>query len=83
MLRALRLPALLAVVIAAGCSNPNALLNASISNVLDTALTLWSLEKGPLDKPTAYSLNASNAVRTWEVGTSFEFVLSIDSADRA
>jgi hypothetical protein len=76
------LPALLAFVAAAACSDPNAILPASLSNEVDT-LTLWSLEKGPLTKPTAYSLNARNGVRTWEVGTSFEFLFSMDSTGRA
>jgi hypothetical protein len=79
MPRSLRVPALLAFALAAACSNPNAIPSASLSNTLDT-LTLWSLEKGPLNKPTAYSLNARNGVRTWEVGTNFEFLFSVDAA---
>ncbi len=79
MPRSFRLPALLAFALAAACSDPNAIPSASLSNTLDT-LTLWSLEKGPLNKPTAYSLSARNGVRTWEAGTNFEFLFSMDSA---
>lgn len=79
MPRSLRLPALLAFALAAACSDPNAIPNASLKNELDT-LTLWSLEKGPLNKPTAYSLSARNGVRTWEAGTNFEFLFSVDTA---
>ncbi len=79
MPRSLRLPALLAFALAAACSDPNAIPNASLKNEVDT-LTLWSLEKGPLNKPTAYSLSARNGVRTWEAGTNFEFLFSMDNA---
>jgi hypothetical protein len=82
MPRSLRLPALLAFALAAACSDPNAIPNASLKNELDT-LTLWSLEKGPLNKPTAYSLNSRNGVRTWEAGTNFEFLFSMDSTGQA
>jgi hypothetical protein len=78
----LRLPALLAFALAAACSNPNSIPNASLKNELDT-LTLWSLEKGPLNKPTAYSLSARNGVRTWEAGTNFEFLFSVNPAGQA
>jgi hypothetical protein len=77
----LRLPALIVFALAAACSDPNAIPNASLKNELDT-LTLWSLEKGPLNKPTAYSLNVRNGVRTWEAGTNFEFLFSVDTAGR-
>jgi len=82
MLRSLRLPALFAFALAAACSDPNAIPNASLRNELDT-LTLWSLENGPLNKPTAYSLNARSGVRTWEVGTNFEFLFSVGQTGQA
>jgi hypothetical protein len=63
------------------CSDPNAIPRASASNEVDT-LTLWSLTDGPLTKPTAYSINARNGVRTWEVGNNFEFAFDEDAAGR-
>jgi hypothetical protein len=83
MLRTLRTAAILAFAAALACSDPNARLPASIENVLDT-ITLYSLTSGPLNKPTAYSLNGRPpAVRTWEVGTSFEFAFSMENTGRA
>ena len=60
------IPALLAA-----CEDPNALADATIPNQMDT-ITLWSLSGGPLDAPSAYSLNARRGVRTWEGGRDFE-----------
>lgn len=80
MPRSLRLTALLAFA-AMACSDPNAIPAASLANALDT-LTLWSIERGPITKPTAYSLNVRNGVRTWEVGSNFEFLFSMDSTSR-
>jgi len=75
--------AIAAVLLGLGaCSDPNAIPKASAANVVDT-LTLWSLSKGPLTKPSAYSLNARNGVRTWEVGGGFEFAFDEDAAGRA
>lgn len=69
---------LAAFLAAAGaCSDPNALADASVSNVVDTAVTLWSLSNGPLTRPTAYSIVARNGVRTWEVGSAFEFAFDV------
>jgi hypothetical protein len=82
MLRSLRVPALLAFILAAACSNPNGLQTASLTNLQDT-LTLWSLERGPLNKPNAYSLDLQSGVRTWEAGANFEFVFSMDSTGQA
>jgi hypothetical protein len=65
----------------AGCSDPNALLPASISNVVDT-VKLWTLSHGPLNDPTAYSLNARNGVRTWDIGPDFEFAFDVDASGR-
>lgn len=64
-----------------GCSDPNAIPNASVSNEVDT-LFLWSLTDGPLTKPTAYSINARNGVRTWEAGNNFEFAFDEDATAR-
>lgn len=82
MLRTLRTPAFLAFAAALACSDPNARLPASFENVLDT-LTLYDLSTGPLNLPSAYSLNARRGVRTWEVGTGFEFAYSVDSLGRS
>ena len=82
MLRTLRTPAIFAFAAVVACSDPNARLPASFDNVVDT-FTLYSLTTGPLSKPSAYSLNRHDAVRTWEVGTAFEFAFAMDSTDRA
>ena len=79
-----RLPAVLgtaAIALLAACGADNGIPNASIPNVIDT-LTLTSLATGPLQAPTAYSLNARNVVRTWDVGTNFEFAFSTDPSGR-
>jgi len=73
---------MLLLAVLAACNDPNALPNATILNVMDT-VTLWSLEAGPLDKPTAYSLNARRGVRTWESGSGYEFIYSVDPAGRS
>jgi hypothetical protein len=70
----------MALVIAA-CSDPNALANATLSNVEDT-LTLYSLATGPLTEPSAYSISTARAVRTWEVGIDFDFAFSVDNSGR-
>jgi hypothetical protein len=66
------LAALAVLAGAGGCSDPNVLAKASLTNEVDTLL-LWSLTDGPLNQPSAYSLNSRNGVRTWEAGTNFEF----------
>jgi hypothetical protein len=68
--------------LAAACSDPNAIPDPSLTNEVDT-LTLWALDGGPLTKPSAYSLNARSGVRTWDVGTNFEFAFTFDPAGRA
>ncbi len=81
----LRLPCALglaAFVLAAACSDPNALNDPSFANRIDT-VTLYSLATGPLAKPAAYSINARAGVRTWEVGTNFEFAFTTDPDERA
>jgi hypothetical protein len=73
MNRIIKGAALLAFLTVAGaCSDPNALADATVSNEVDE-VTLWSLSQGPLTQPSAYSINARNGVRTWEVGSAFEF----------
>jgi len=70
---------LVTIAVLGACSDPNQLARASLSNEVDT-VQLWSLTKGPLAQPTAYSLNARNGVRTWEVGNNFEFAFDEDAA---
>jgi hypothetical protein len=60
------------IAVAGACSDPNAIANASIGNVVDT-VTLFALTDGPLLEPTAYSVAAKASVRTWEAGNSFDF----------
>lgn len=81
----LRIPcavALTAFALAAACSDPNALSDPSFENQVDT-VTLYSLATGPLTEPAAYSVNAGAGVRTWEVGTNYEFVFTTDPSARA
>jgi hypothetical protein len=66
------------VAVAGACSDPNAIPDANASNEVDT-LFLWSLSDGPLTEPAAYSINARNGVRTWEVGSNFEFAFDEDA----
>jgi hypothetical protein len=81
LLRRAGAAAFAAFVALGACNDPNAIPNASASNVIDT-LTLWSLSGGPLTKPSAYSLNARNGVRTWEAGSGFEFAFDEDASGR-
>jgi hypothetical protein len=73
---------LLLLIVAAACSDPNAVATASLTNELDTD-TLYSLKTGPLTRPSAYSLNVRNAVRIYDVGSSFEFAFTMDSTGKA
>ena len=82
MSRAQRLLGLIAFAALAACSDPNQLAPASLGNGVDT-LTLYSLATGPLTQPTAYSLAAGTAVRTWAVGTNFEFAYSVDQTGKS
>lgn len=79
-----RFGALAALLLAslAACNDPNELPRATIVNQMDT-VTLWALDGGPLDAPSAYSLNARQGVRTWETGRGFEFIYSVDPAGRS
>lgn len=87
MLRFPHVVAFTVVAVAAACSDPNALPDPSFENAVDT-VTLYSLTEGPLAQPSAYSVNSRSngqkgAVRTWEVGTGFEFAYSTEPDDRA
>jgi hypothetical protein len=73
---------LLAFALVAACSDPNEIPRASIPNAIDT-VTLWTLSKGPLSSPTAFSVNTGTGVRTWEVGSGFEFAYDVDQAGRS
>lgn len=79
MSRFLGAAAFVAATVLAACSDPNELPKASVENAVDT-LTLWTLSEGPLTAPTAYSVNNGGAVKTWEVGASFEFAYDLDPA---
>jgi hypothetical protein len=81
MSRSIPLVVLTSFIAVVACSDPNAIPKANVPNEVDT-LTLWSLTDGPLTKPTAYSINARNGVRTWEVGNNFEFAFDEDAAGR-
>lgn len=65
------------IAVAGACSDPNAIGDPTVENVVDSAVTLWSLTQGPLTRPTAYSILARNGVRTWEVGSGFEFAFDV------
>ena len=82
MLRLHRVLGMIAAAALAACSDPNQLARASLENTVDT-LTLYSLATGPLTMPSAYSLSAGTAVRTWDVGTNFEFAYSVDAAGKS
>ena len=82
MSRAHHLLGVIPFVVLAACSDPNQLAKATLENRVDT-LTLYSLPTGPLTQPSAYSLGAGTAVRTWQVGSNFEFAYSIDGAGKS
>lgn len=81
MNRLIPLAALAACVAFAGCSDPNQLQDASLTNEIDT-VTLYSLSHGTISQPSAYSIASRNGVRTWEAGINFEFVYNVDPAGR-
>jgi hypothetical protein len=82
MFRTSRLLGVIASAVLAACSDPNQLAKATLENRLDT-LTLYSLATAPLHQPAAYSLSAGTAVRTWDVGTNFDFAYSTTSAGKS
>lgn len=69
--------------VVAACSANDGIPRASVDNVIDSSTTLSSLATGPLQAPTAYSLNARAGVRTWDVGTNFEFAYTTDPSGRS
>jgi len=77
-----RLLSVLAFAVLAACTDPNQLAKATLENRVDT-LTLYSLATAPLNQPSAYSLTAGTAVRTWDVGTNFDFAYSTNSAGKS
>jgi len=70
---------LVALAVAAGCSDSNSLAAPTQSNVVDT-VTLGALEGTPIQTPSAYSV-LSGAVRTDQT-TDFEFAYNVDSTGR-
>jgi len=65
------------------CSDPNQLGSAGLENQLDTAVTIWSLRTGPLNQPTAYSLEIRRGIRIWDGGVGFDFAYSTDTLGRS
>lgn len=74
--------AMAAFVAAAGCSDPNEIAPASLSNQVDT-VTIFSQSFGTVSQPSAYSIASRAPVRTWEAGINFEFVYDVDSLGRS
>jgi hypothetical protein len=70
---------LLALALAAGCSNANSLADPTNTNVVDT-VTLGALEGTPIQTPSAYAVDLG-AVRTDQT-TAFEFAYNVDSSGR-
>ena len=60
----------------AACGDSNGIGAASIPNVIDT-FTVASLEGGPLQSPSAYSIASNGLVRTYET-TAFDFAYTTD-----
>jgi hypothetical protein len=69
-----RRSALALLALAAACSDPNALGDATINNVVDT-VTIGALEGTPISMPSGYNINA-NAVRTDQT-VDFEFAYNV------
>ena len=70
---------LLALALAAGCSNANSLPDPTNSNIVDT-LTLGALEGTPIQTPSAFSI-LNGAVRTDQT-TEFEFAYNVEASGR-
>jgi hypothetical protein len=70
---------LLALALAAGCSDANSLANPTHSNVVDT-VTLGALEGTSIQTPSAYSV-AIGAVRTDQT-IEFEFAYNVEASGR-
>lgn len=75
--------ALAAISALGACSDPNQLASAGLENQLDTAVTVWSLRTGPLNQPSAYSLEIRRGIRIWDGGIGFDFAYSTDSLGRS
>jgi hypothetical protein len=71
--------ALLALTLAAGCSNANSLPDPTNPNVVNT-LTLGALEGTPIQTPSAFSI-LNGAVRTDQT-TEFEFAYNVEASGR-
>src|SRR5437773_1141744 len=69
---------IVALALAAACSDSNGLADPTISNVVDT-VTLGALEGTSVQTPSAYSIQ-SGAVRTDQ--SDFEFAYNVDSTGR-
>jgi hypothetical protein len=72
------LSVLVAVALAAACSDSNGLADPTIKNVVDT-VTLGALEGTSVQTPSAYSIQGG-AVRTDQ--SDFEFAYNVDSTGR-
>lgn len=70
---------LVALALAAGCSDNNGLIEPTNANLVDT-LTLGALEGTPIQTPSAYSVS-SGVVRT-DQSPDFEFAYNVDSTGR-
>jgi len=70
---------LVALAVAAGCSDSNGLADPTIANVVDT-VTLGALEGTPIQTPSGYSVQVG-AVRTDQTAN-FEFAYNVDSTGR-
>jgi len=70
---------LLALALAAGCSDTNGLSDPTNANVVDT-VTLGALQGTSIQTPSAYAVNAG-AVRT-DVSPDFEFAYNVEPGGR-
>ena len=70
---------LVALAVAAGCSDSNGLSDPTITNVVDT-VTIGALEGTPIQTPSAYSVQVGG-VRTDQT-TNFEFAYNVDATGR-
>lgn len=69
------IPCLLLVAGLAACSDPNALPDAQISNVVDT-FTISALTGTPIGSPSAYSIADRTPIRT-DLSAGFDFAFDI------
>lgn len=59
-----------------GCSDPNALLPASDTNVIDT-IALFSLDGTPVSQASGFAVESGQPVRT-DIFSAFDFVFTVD-----